>query len=186
MFISIAITSCSCDYSCNADYTELISSYSEGDTIIFQSDSGNYESIYVSKIDSSQGCGVAAGYFKSYSVWAQPLDTTENRKFVLFEITKQADKKSQEEPDSAKYSFYVDYKGFITKELNYFGDQRVNGRFEHLEVDTYWEVLADTVNEYYGTVLNPDVRRIYWSKEFGLTQFVKKNGEKFTIVENGS
>lgn len=164
--------------------------YEVGDTIYFESDRGDIDTIFISKVDSVEECGILmTGKRKDifYEIQHLPYNNwifgkNLHRNGEISEINQSLIflSKNLYEPSKDDYSIHIQYRNF-SGELD-FGKSQKDDYLKELGIEEYWKLESDTADwkEFgHDTLL---IMEVVWTKKLGLTKYIKRNKEVFTTI----
>ncbi|MDW3196449.1 MAG: hypothetical protein R8G66_29005 [Cytophagales bacterium] len=190
----LSITTSCCEFSdkdfeFSEDQIALFGHYNIGDTIYYQSKSGDYDTLTVSRIDSSQQCGG----FMGFPVRGQSVEIKHvpKNKWVAG-ISHYEDKPAEEIdqslitivktpiPDKNMYNVGFDFRDFYAG-VDGHPNKQNDDFFTDLQIKEYWQVKTELPLEHQ---TDSSVVEIFWTSKFGLTAYFLKNGDYYKI-KNG-
>ena len=183
------LTSCcsDTDFIFRPEYRNLIDKYKLGDTIYFQNSTGDVDTILISNLDSMQVCSKVTNNHKYVTVEIKHLPTNkwnggqviENGKSVyLDQALISVDKQLKNANDSEYYYVGINFRDFLGQIKN-IHDLQADTLFNNLGIKTYWLVTNDMLTDRGDTT---EIDKIIWTEKFGLTGYLKRNGDLYKIA----
>ena len=187
----LSLTGCvNCDFSVPKAYRLFLHNYSVGDTIYFESNLGDIDTMLIVKYDTTEICGQGLMTFPKkhfhYEIKHLPINNwifgtgghQDGRTEVYYQELVSLGK-SFDPKDSIVYSASVNYREFGGK-LENIDDLIIDSTFKDLGVKEYWKIEK---SNYHQQGVTPDsvIHRVYWSVKYGLTGYEYGNGEMYKI-----
>ncbi len=180
ILILIALLSCKdCDWGDFADLEYYIPYNANSDTIIFESNLGDFDTIRIAEIDSSRSCGSIANVKNerlSVSIEHIPIDrwqyghiSSDERGYrPYYQFLARVNRTEGELTIGIEFR---DFEGEII--LNSFSKENI---FKNARTEGYWLVKStDEMKD------STKIEELYWTKEYGLTGYKMKSGEFYEI-----
>ncbi len=178
-----------CDFSIPNTYRTFIQNYNVGDTIYFESNLGDIDTMLIVKYDTMEVCG--QGFMSGprkhliYEIkhlpknnWTGGTEHSNNYQRVLNQRLVVVEK-TFDPKDTTGYFTYIQYREFGGEvfDINYMINDKT---FDDLGISKYWKVKK---SNYYEQEELPDsvIHNIYWSTKYGLTGYDYGNGEMYII-----
>lgn len=177
-----------CDFSIPQEQRDFLANYSVGDTIYFHSLQGiDIDTILITQIDSIEECGyIMAGTRKTITIkikhlplnrWSGGAELYQDGSKKILNQSLIYISKPFEKSKSNNYSVGIKYRDFIGKISN--SDLVKDDYLKEFGISQYWkirnkEAIIDYAND-------TSIISLIWTKEFGLTEYTKKNGNKLRI-----
>jgi hypothetical protein len=196
--ILFLITDCKCGFSHSGfKFSKLQKSltinYKLSDTIYFKNQVNDFDTIYISEIDSMDRYGAILGFPRKnisvnikhlpQNIWTDGVELSQDGKKKILDQTLIAIEKSDlQNPNDIYIGIsYRDFQGEFTDTNNIIQ----NKLFSYAGVDNYWEIKTDSIR--YEQIKNKKqkksslITKIIWTDKFGLTGYYKENGEFYKI-----
>lgn len=188
MVIAFIISGCdNCDFSIPENKRALLADYEVGETIYFQSQKGDIDTISIVRIDSLEECGsIMAGKRKHIAIeikylplnkWTGGTELSQNGEAKILNqdlivIEKQFDEKEN-------YWIGINYRDFLG-EINE-NNLKKDDYLIDLGINEYWEIENEASNWRQYKNDSSVIVSLIWTKKYGLTEYKKRNGEILKI-----
>jgi hypothetical protein len=179
-----------CDFSIPKNYKSFLFKYNVGDTIFFESNLGDLDTIVVVNYDTMEICGQGfmAGPRKHYKYeihhlpknkWIGGTEHIRGKKMTLLNQDLVILEKSFDPNDPNEFFTYVNYREF-GGELFDINQTITDLTFKDIGVSEYWKIKKS--NNYNQKEI-PDsiIHYVFWSVKYGLTGYEYGNGEMYKI-----
>jgi hypothetical protein len=191
------LTSCCCKYDDNDfAFTELhdnlLKPYAKGDTIFFVNQTGDFDTITVSNIETYKQCGcIMAGNLRHVSVeirhlpknnWTAGTEHSQDGSVKVLDQDLIVIEKmfKDENPD---YFIGINYRTLMG-EFPSFDSCSIDNRFSDLGISKYWTIKNESADWKQYKDDSTIILTAYWTEKFGLTEYELRNGDIYRIKKN--
>ncbi len=174
----IQLSACKkCDYSIPTNTRTLFSFYQPGDTLFFSTRTGtDTDTLVIQSIDSSEFCrdnGLFCPKGKTLGINIKMLPNNGLNGSIQHLFFMSKINHGSTEPT---FNFWIGYQNF--SEPFYLDSISTGERLTDLGISEYWNLP----NNWYDPKQTPnDVMEILWTREYGLTEYSKLNGDTLRI-----
>ena len=191
------MTSCCCQYNDNDfEFTELhnnlLKPYTKGDTIYFESNSGDLDTIIISNIDTLKECGcIMVGNRRHVAVeikhlpknnWTDGMEVSQDGSVKILDENLILIEKmfSDEIPE---YYIGISYRNLMGK-FPSFESSISDNKFMDLGISKYWIIKNQHADRKQYQLDSTIIINAYWTEKYGLTGYDFRNGETYRIKKN--
>jgi hypothetical protein len=191
LLVVLTFTRCKeCDFSIPNIYGTFLHKYNVGDTIYFESNLGNIDTMLIAKYDTLEECG--QGFMTGprkhliYEIkhlpqnsWTRGREYHQNGSMTILNQDLVVVEKSFDPYDSIGFFTYINYREF-GGEIFDINQLETDSLFLNIGVAKYWKVMKSNYN-HQNDLTDSIIHNVYWSAKFGLTGYEYGNGEMFKI-----
>lgn len=190
IFTTVLLTSClDCDYDLSIPntYRSFLHNYTIGDTIYFESNRNDVDTMLIMSYDTLENCAgvmVAPRKLLEYKIrhlpknnWSAGAELDQNGNKTILNQKLVVIEKDVTSKDS--FWLYVHYRDFGGEVVD-FNNKVHDSVFQDLGVSEYWVISKS--NYYRDSVIPRNlIHKVYWSESYGLTGYKYGNGEMYRI-----
>lgn len=188
VILILALSGCTeCDFSIPDNYKSFLHEYNVGDTIYFESNFGDLDTIVIVKYDTMEICGrgFMSGPRKLYTYEIQHLPknkwtgASEGYQDGTSKVLDQDLVILEKTFNPIEYFTYINYRDF-GGEIVDINQKNSDSTFHNVGVYEYWKIDKANYNKH-KEIPDTDIHFVFWSAEYGLTGYQYGNGEMYKI-----